>query len=51
MAHTTSFNVVQEARATASEVQRRCDAAGHEATALREQCASVEASASERVER
>lgn len=47
-----TFNwCTQEARAAQSEAQRRSDAAGHETAALREQSASIEASANERIER
>uniref|UniRef100_A0A7S3R0Y0 GRIP domain-containing protein n=1 Tax=Dunaliella tertiolecta TaxID=3047 RepID=A0A7S3R0Y0_DUNTE len=44
-------SIAQEARAAASDAQRRFDAAGFEVQALREQCAGMEASANERVER
>eukprot|EP00967_Tisochrysis_lutea_P147380 scaffold279903_cov14-Tisochrysis_lutea.AAC.1 len=47
----TFTNALQEARAAASDAQRRFDAAGFEVQALREQCAGMEASANERVER
>ena len=42
---------LQEARASAQENAKRAEAAAHEAQAVREQCAAVEASAAERTDR